>query len=389
MAETAKGGALTARDLNRATLARQLLLERVDLAPEEAVARLVCLQGQAPASPYLALWNRLTDIQPADLDALFAERKLVRATLLRMTLHIAHQADHPVFLQAMQPTLRARLGDDRFRSSGLSVGELDAAVEELLAHAEEPRTAAQLQDWLATRFGADAAAGALWAVRHIAPLLRHTAPDVPWSFSTSRATYVASGARPTPDDPAVSDEALGSLLLRYLGAFGPATIADAAQFAMVQRTRVRRALGDLESAVVRREGPGGEVLFDLPDAELPGGDRPAPARLLGMWDNVLLAYADRSRLVPPEYRRVITRNNGDQLPTVLVDGYAAGVWRAVDDGVEITAFHPLEDSDWAELAGEARRLIPFLAEREPLVYRRYGHWWPKLPPGEVRVLRGD
>lgn len=396
----AEGGVLTARRLNRCTLARQLLLERADLTPDEAVVRLAGLQGQAPASPYLALWNRERNVRPADVDALFRDGTLVRATLMRLTLHVAHRADHPVFLQAMQPSVRARLDDERFRATGLTPAELDALVEDLLAHADEPHTAADLQEWLAAHLpstggpparAADPAAvrGALWAVRLTAPLLRATSPEAPWSFATGRASYVASDARPAPDDTEASDEALGVLLRRYLAAFGPASVADAAQFLTVRRTRVRRVLTALEgAAVLRRRGPGEQVLYDVPDAELPGGDRPAPPRLLGMWDNVLLAYADRSRLVPPEYRRVITRTNGDQLPTVLVDGRAAGVWRAVEGGVEVTAFRPLRKADWAGLAEEARGLTAFLADREPLVYSRYGHWWPKLPPGEVRVLPG-
>ncbi|MBU7598049.1 winged helix DNA-binding domain-containing protein [Streptomyces sp. P38-E01] len=409
MARTKERGALTAAELNRATLARQLLLQRVALKPEEAVVRLAGLQGQAPASPYLALWNRIVDLQPEAVDGLFARGTLVRATLMRMTLHVVHRADHPVFLQAMQGTLRARLGHERFRSSGVTSGQLDALLPQLLDHLAEPRTVAELQTWLSAHFtegpadppagtagpadserASEAVRGALWAARLVAPLLRTTDSAEPWYFRTAGSvSYVASTARPDPDDEAAGDEALGALLLRYLGAYGPASVADAAQFLTVPRRRVRRVLTGLEDALVTRRGPGGEELFDVPDGELPDGELPAPPRLLGMWDNVLLAHADRSRLVPPEYRRVITRVNGDQLPTVLVDGRAAGVWRPTGHGVEVTAFHPLSEADWEGLAAEACRLDGFLADREPLVYRRWFHWWPKLPAGHVRTLPGD
>jgi hypothetical protein len=108
-----------------------------------------------------------------------------------------------------------------------------------------------------------------------------------------------------------------------------------------------------------------------------------------MWDSVLLAYADRSRVIPPEYRAAVTRRNGDVLPTLLVDGYVAGVWRPVESGIEATAFHPLDDDTWAGLAEEAGALVAFLAGREPAVYRRYRHWWDKgLPAAETRVLPG-
>ncbi len=103
-----------------------------------------------------------------------------------------------------------------------------------------------------------------------------------------------------------------------------------------------------------------------------------------MWDSTLLAYADRSRIIPEEYRRIVIRQNGDVLPTMLVDGYVAGVWRPLEGGIEATAFHPLSDAAWSGLETEARGLVAFLADREPAVYRRYAHWWSALPEREVR-----
>jgi hypothetical protein len=113
---------------------------------------------------------------------------------------------------------------------------------------------------------------------------------------------------------------------------------------------------------------------------------PAPPRLMAMWDSILLAYADRSRVIPPDYRRLVIRSNGDVLPSVLVDGHVAGVWRAVRDGIEATAFHPLPEETWEGLKAEAGALAAHLAGREPAVYRRYAHWWKTLPSAEVRVL---
>lgn len=105
-----------------------------------------------------------------------------------------------------------------------------------------------------------------------------------------------------------------------------------------------------------------------------------------MWDNLLLAHADRSRFIPPEHRPLVIRRNGDVLPTLLVDGRVAGVWRTVDDGVEATAFAPLTKDSWAGLDEEAASLLALLADRDPHPYRRYDHWWSELPAGEVRVL---
>ncbi|WP_396134745.1 DNA glycosylase AlkZ-like family protein [Cellulomonas sp. ATA003] len=107
-----------------------------------------------------------------------------------------------------------------------------------------------------------------------------------------------------------------------------------------------------------------------------------------MWDSALLAYADRSRIIPADLRRAVIRQNGDVLPTLLVDGHVAGVWRAVPGAIEATALHPLPDDAWAGLAAEAGDLVAFLADRDPQVYRRHDHWWRALPAGEVRLLPG-
>ncbi len=107
-----------------------------------------------------------------------------------------------------------------------------------------------------------------------------------------------------------------------------------------------------------------------------------------MWDSILLAYSDRSRVIPSDYRRLVTRQNGDVLPTLLVDGYVAGVWRPVEGGIEATAFHRLSDAAWSGLVDEAAALVAFLTDREPTVYRRYTHWWRELPGAEVRLLPG-
>jgi hypothetical protein len=105
-----------------------------------------------------------------------------------------------------------------------------------------------------------------------------------------------------------------------------------------------------------------------------------------MWDSTLLAYADRSRLIPPDYRKLVTRSNGDVLPTMLVDGLVAGVWRAVDGRIEATAFHRLAKAEWDGLTAEAHALSAFLADRDPNVYSRYGRWWSGLPAAKVKVF---
>ncbi|MFD4024970.1 winged helix DNA-binding domain-containing protein [Streptomyces sp. NPDC058576] len=377
---------ITARELNRATLARQLLLRREPLDAARGVRRVVALQAQQPASPYLALWNRLTDFDPAGLDAAFTDHTVVKATLMRLTLHAVHAEDHPAFREAMHPVVRASRLGPRFTDSGLTAEDADELVPRLLEFTERPRTTAECEAWLGDRLAAPPKPGAWWGLRQYTPLL-HAPTAPPWSFG-HRPSYIAPRTGPPRTDPEASAASLRTLVLRYLSGFGPASVADVAQFAMVARTRARAALAELAGELDRLEGPEGEELFDLPGAPRPDATTPAPPRLMAMWDSVLLAYADRSRVLPAAYRRVVIRANGDVLPTLLVDGYVAGVWRPVAGGVEASAFHPLPDEVWEGLAVEARSLVGFLAGREPEVYRRYGHWWSRLPGATVRLLPG-
>lgn len=379
---------VTTRRLNRATLGRQMLLRRERLSIAGATSRVVGLQAQEPASPYLALWNRVEGFDPATLDTAFAGGTIVKSNAVRMTLHATIADDYPVFREATEPSIRAaRLYDRRFAASGLTPEDADALAPEIVSAASRALPADELRAWLDDRLGPAAHPGAWWGLRQYAPLLRAPTGEA-WSFG-QRLAYVAPRTTPVLSDPEVAAESLKTLVLRYLAGFGPASVADVAQFAMVQRGRARAALRALADAVVRLEGPTGEDLFDILDGELPEEDSPAPPRLLGMWDNLLLAYAVRDRVIPPEYRKHVIRVNGDTLPTLLVDGFVAGVWRVVDGGVEATAFHPLPDDVWDGLAAEARALMTLLAGRDSAVYGRYGHWWSKLPGGEVRLLPGD
>jgi hypothetical protein len=374
---------LTARRLNRATLGRQLLLAREPLDVAAAVRRLAALQAQEAPSPYIALWNRLAGFDPADLDAAFADRTVVRATLLRITSHAVHAEDYPAFHNAMAPSLRAsRLHDRRYTSSGLTIVDADALLPHLLEFAAQPRVKAEIEDLLEARLG-DRNPRAWWALRTFAPLW-HAPTGGPWSFGP-RSSFVAAPVHLPPED---QDASIHWLLRGYLEAFGPATAADFAQFTLLTRAVARDALGALAGELERLEGPDGAELFDVPGGPLPAEDTPAPPRLLPMWDSILFAYFDRSRVIPPDYRRLVIRNNGDALPTLLVDGYVAGVWRPIEGGIEATAFHRLPEEAWTGLAAEAAALTAFLAGRDPAVYRRYRHWWDKLPSTEVRVLPG-
>ncbi|MDX2936916.1 winged helix DNA-binding domain-containing protein [Streptomyces ipomoeae] len=391
---------ITDRALNRATLARQLLLDRESLDTVQGVRRVVALQAQQPASPYIALWNRLTDFDPTTLDEALSARVLVRSTLMRITLHTVHADDYTPFREAMEPTLRgSRLHDRRFTTTGLTPTDADTLLPALLEHAaRQPRSAAELKTWLeeyvSDRPDVHLETSAHRLLRQYAPLW-HVPTGAPWSFlPDTRQSYVTATPRPTLTDPDTAATGLQTLILRYLEGFGPATAADMAQFALVHRPRTKAAVQALTEAdkLVQLPAPDGKsVLYDLPDAPRPPSDVPAPPRLLPMWDSTLLAHADRSRFLPPEYRKYVTRVNGDVLPTVLVDGYVAGIWRPLAEGVEVTPFRPLPAPVWEALAAEAAALHTFLADRDPTPYRRYDHWWTKPLPdtaGTTRLLPG-
>lgn len=139
---------------------------------------------------------------------------------------------------------------------------------------------------------------------------------------------------------------------------------------------MREALRALAGKLEELAGPDDVRLFDVPGAPRPDEDTPAPPRLMAMWDSTLIAYTDRSRLMPPEYRPHVIRRNGD----VLVDGYVAGVWRPVEEGIAVTAFCRVPDEAWGALADEAGALMTFLADRDPAPYRRTATGGVHLPP---------
>lgn len=327
--------ALTRQDLNRALLARQLLLERSDRSPLDAVGHLAGLQAQAPTPPYTALWARLADFDPADVSRLLVERRLVRATTMRGTIHLLVADDLVAWRGALQPLMDAHVRAKALRERlGTAAEPSELAV--LLALGDEaltarPRTTAALAPVLADRWpDADAAALAT-AVRMAVPTVQVPPRGLwrtpgPAAFTTVRAWL----GRDVADPPDVADMAR-----RYLAAFGPASVADVQAWAGITRLGpVVRRLGD-ELVVLRDEA--GRELFDLRDAPRPGGDVAAPVRLLGEWDQALLAHADRSRIIDDAARRQVFTVNGIVHPTVLVDGTVAGRWHTERSGTTVTA----------------------------------------------------
>ena len=372
------------RGLNRATLARQLLLTRTADDPVEAVGQVLALQAQEPASPYLALLARVDGFDPARLDEAFASGALVRGSLQRVTLHVVRAEDHPQVHHAMQPTLRAaRLNDARFRDTGLTPADADALVEPLRALAATPRRGDEFEAFVVERLG-PGSERAWWALRHYAPLVR--APgDHPWSFPHGTRYVTAPGPTPDPNDEAAADVALQWLVRRQLAAFGPASVADLAQGLLVPRGRARAAVTALGDELLHGTAADGTALVDLPEAPRPAASTPAPPRLLPMWDGVLLAHHDRSRVVDDAVRSHVVRRNGDVLPTVLVDGRVAGVWRPAPDGVEAKLLARVGDGTREALVAEAERVTRLLAGRDARPWSRLDTWWERLPGAVVHL----
>jgi hypothetical protein len=364
---------LTADAINRATLARQLLLARATLPIVDAVEALGGLQAQEPASPYLALWTRLESFEPAALDGAFRDRRVVKATLMRSTLHAVSLDDYRHFLPALRPmfqALRTRLGN---------APPVEARVAELaeasLAFASVPRTNVELRDHVTDLDAEIARDVAWWLIRRYAAFV-NVPSETTWSFSR-RPTYIDASVWldgvPFADDAA----AVAHLVRRYLAAFGPASPRDAAAWSGLPITRLRPGFEALDTAgeLVRFADADGRALLDLAAAPRPDAGSPAPPRLLPMWDSLLLAYADRTRVIGDEHRKVVVARNGDTLPTFLVDGRVAGLWWAEADGngtrIALEPFGRLVKADRLALEREGERLAAFVAPHEPAVYGRY------------------
>ncbi|MBA2383834.1 MAG: winged helix DNA-binding domain-containing protein [Actinobacteria bacterium] len=350
---------LTLRELNRATLARQLLLRREQLGVPEAVERLGALQAQRPRAPYVALAARLDGFQREDLSRALHDRAVVRATLMRETLHLVTAADYPHDAAAMAQYFRT------LRAQYLPEGVTMERVVELAGHAAaalaEPLEATALRPRLA-ELEAQIADDRVWRrVRTNAPIL-HVPGDELHAFGV-RNRFVSAAAWLGAVE-AEEAEGLRRLVRRYLGAYGPSTRADVAAWTGLAVATVAPALHALGPDLERLRDERGRELFDLRGAARPPEETPAPLRLLGEWDNVLLAHADRTRMFDDETRRLVIRKNGDVVPTILVDGFVAGTWwwkrRRDVSTLQATPFVKLTKAARAELEREAALVLPVL-----------------------------
>jgi Winged helix DNA-binding domain len=351
---------LTPRALSRATLERQLLLRRSPLAALEAVEHLVGLQAQVPRDPYLALWARLDGFRPEQLSDLILTRKVVRITVMRATIHLVTAGDCLYLRPLMQPVLDAELARHPEYAPALDGVDLrpvlDAGREAL---AERPLSGIELRAVLAERFPGRNAAALAYACRCLLPLVQ-TPPRGLWrrSAQVTNVTAEAWLGRPLEERPSLDE-----VVMRYLGAFGPATVADMTTWCRL--TRMREVVERLRPRLRSFRDEAGRELFDLPGAPRPDPATPAPTRFLPEYDNVLLSHADRTRFVSEGARDRARRIPRPIHGSVLYDGRLAGVWRLDRTADTATlAVTPVERPTKrarASIAAEGRRLLRLLA----------------------------
>jgi winged helix DNA-binding protein len=336
---------LSQRELNRALLARQLLLARAS-APLPRVLERVCgIQAQYAPSSYIGLWSRVAGFQRAHLDRALERRTVVQGTLMRATIHLVSARDYWAFARAVDAPLR----DWWFRvtkhgSDAEALAEIDRRARALLA--DGPMTRAELIG----RLGGDPA---VWAgVGLFTPLLR-VPPSGTWT--RRRADLYAAAADELGPSDVTPDAGVELLVRRYLAGFGPATRQDIASFAMLPAAAIADALARLP--IRRFATEDGKDLVDLRGAPLPDPDTPAPARFLPTWDATLLVHARRTQILPEEYRAAIfSSKTPHSFPTFLVDGQVAGTWRHENGKVRVSPFAPLPRAARRELEEEARGL---------------------------------
>jgi hypothetical protein len=309
---------LTLRDLNRATLARQMLLGRERVKPIRAIERLVGLQGQWPRPPYVGLWSRVDGFARDALLDLLRRREVVRATMMRGTLHIVTAKDFLALRQCLQPMLtRAMLGVLRGRMAGIDVDAVAAAARKHLG--ARAQTFEQVRDALANAYPKSDARAMGYIARCSLPLVQTPSDGDAWGFPASPLFALSEAwldAKPS------SSGALDDLVLRYLAAFGPATASDVQTWSGVQNAKevLERLRPDL--VVLRDERK--RELFDVPKGPRPGADAAAPAVFLPEFDNLVLAHTDRRRFVADVHRKRVYLPGLRIAPTFLVDGFVAG-----------------------------------------------------------------
>ena len=312
---------LSVRDLSRATLARQMLLARETTTVPRALERLLAVQSQWPKPPFVAFWSRLEGFTRDGLSELAKKNAVVRGTAFRGTIFLMLPKDYAAFRASIQPTLERGL----ISVAGKHVPEKERDAVVTLARkffAKTPASFDALRDELAKRGHENARIRAEAYVARLRIPLLQVATDVDWGWHGQCDFALAESMVKEPIATELADDAL---VLRYLAALGPATVADAQNFLGV--TKLKYSFARLRDKLVVFENDAGKELFDLPKAPRPGGDVEAPVRFLPDFDNVVMGHLDRRRAVPEEFKAKVFLPGLVVARTFLVDGFVAGTWK--------------------------------------------------------------
>lgn len=352
------GDVLSRRALNRALLARQMLLRRECLSAAEAIERLVGMQAQVPNAPYVGLWSRLDGFQPDELAQLLTSRQAVRTSLMRTTLHLVTAPDSLALRPLMQPMLESRFASSAFghNLAGIDMPTLLAAGRALLE--EQPRTTAQLGKLLGERWPDRDAVSLAHAVRYLIPLVQMPPRGV-WGASAQPTWATLESWLGHPLDPTPS---LDAMVLRYLAAFGPASVKDIQTWCWL--TRLRAVVERLRPQLRTFRDEQGTEFFDLPDAPRPDPETPALPRFLPEFDNTIFSHADRTRIISGVHLKTVVQSRLTT-STVLLDGFACAIWKLKRERnaaiLHIEPFAPLSTPNRTALAEEGARLLAFAA----------------------------
>lgn len=357
------GELLDRRALGRATLARQMLLERAAMPVLDALEHLVGMQAQAPQAPYVGLWTRLRDFRPDQLAELISSRRAARAPLMRATLHLVSARDCLRLRPVVQSVLERSFAGAPYDISGVDPDALLAAGRSLLE--QRPRSRAELAASLAERWRDHDAMSLAYAITYLVPVIQ-VPPRGLWGSGgqarwTTTEAWLEESTPPWIEGGTAGTASREDVVLRYLGAFGPATVRDVQTWSGL--TRLGAELERLRPRLRTFRDEQGSQLFDLPDAPRPESDAPAPPRFLPEYDNLLLSHADRTRFMSADSRVPLQPGLGARYGTLLVDGFFCATWRITRHGrsavLHVEPFRSLSERD--VVASEGERLLRFAA----------------------------
>lgn len=361
-----------------------MLLRRARVDPVTAIERLGALQAQWPRAPYLGLWSRLVGFRRADLEACLNDRRVVKATLMRGTLHLASASDYPAYTVATREARRSLWPSTqrqllRFlargvpearryvEGGGVGIADEERMHETLLRYAKRPRSRDELVGLIAKASGApsEVAVHLVWSFIAAHGLLVHEPESGLYAADRAGEVVAARAVLPRMRVPDLAEAVLHTVR-RYLAAFGPASVNDVSSWTALRTPLIREAIARMGAEVRAFSDEQRRTLFDLAKAPRPPADRGAPPRFLPKWDSTLLAYtpSDRVRILPAAHHKSVIIKNGDVAQTFLVDGTVAGTWalaaKKTEAVVELRPFGRIARADRAALVEEGERLAAFL-----------------------------